>query len=66
MLDVFESRFNDVMNNKTGHEKDVLLASIMTDMERFYCLSMVREIFEKETTSEIRMLYLSVSNARSL
>lgn len=64
MLEVYRKKFNEIMSDTKGEKRTMLLASLMSQMEQFYKLSMIKEIFERETEPAVKELYLAVSNAR--
>lgn len=64
MLEIYNKKFNEIISTTKGNRRTMLLASLMTQMEQFYKISMVKEIFEYETDSAVRELYLAISNAR--
>jgi len=66
MLIIYQKQFNEIMACTKGKKRKVLLSNIMSQMEHFYKLSMVKEIFESETDDEIKQLYLNISKARKL
>lgn len=64
MLTIYKKQFEEVLETTKGKKRTMLLASLMSQMEQFYRLSMVKEIFERETDAAVKELYLAVSNAR--
>ena len=66
MLELYRKEFNDILNSTKGRKQTLLLSNLMTQMESYYKLSMIKEIFERETDSAVKELYLAVSNSRKL
>ena len=66
MLAVYRKQFNEIMSDTKGRKQTLLLANLMTQMESYYKLSMIKEIFERDTDQDVKELYLAVSNARKL
>ena len=66
MLDIYRKKFDELTANYAGDELDIRLAQLMTEMETHYKLSALPEIFDLETPADIKELYLTVSNARSI
>ena len=66
MIDIYRKKFDEITASCVGDEKDVRLAQLMTEMESYYKLSALPEIFEWETPEDVKSLYLAVANARKL
>jgi len=66
MLEAYRKQFNEIMSDTKGRKQTLLLANLMTQMESYYGLSMIKEIFERDTDQDVKELYLAVSNARKL
>lgn len=49
MLELYLKEFEDIINSTEGRRQTLLLFNLMTQMEGYYNLSMVKEIFELET-----------------
>ena len=64
MLELYQKQFDEIMKDTKGKKRTMLLANLMSQMEHFYKLSMVKEIFERETDPAVKELYLSISSAR--
>ena len=64
MLEIYKKQFDDILNSTKGRKQTLLLSNLMTQMESYYNLSMIKEIFESETAPAVRELYLAISNAR--
>jgi len=65
MLELYREQFEDIVSNAKGRRKTMLLSNLMTQMESYYKLSALKEIFERETDLAVQELYLSVANARN-
>ena len=66
MLEIYKKQFDDILNSTKGRKQTLLLSNLMTQMESYYGLSMIKEIFERDTDQDVKELYLAVSNARKL
>lgn len=66
MLELYRKQFEDIVSNVTGHRQTMLLSNLMTQMESYYKLSALKELFERETDPVVKELYLAVANARKL
>ena len=66
MLEIYRKQFHDILNSTKGRKQTLLLSNLMTQMESYYNLSMIKEIFQRETDPAVKELYLAVSNARKL
>lgn len=66
MLEIYNKEFECIMSETKGEKRTLLLANLMSQMEQFYKLSMIKEIFERETDVAVQELYLKISNARKL
>ena len=66
MLELYRKEYNDILNSTKGRKQTLLLSNLMTQMESYYKLSMIKEIFERKTDSAVKELYLAVSNSRNL
>ena len=66
MLEAYRKQFNEIMSETKGRKQTLLLSNLMTQMESYYNLSMIKERFDGETDPSVKELYLAVSNARKL
>ena len=64
MLELYRKRFNEIMSDTKGKKRTVLLSSLMTEIESYYKISMLKERFESETDPAVKGLYLTIANAR--
>ena len=66
MLELYQKQFNDIVQSTRGIRKALLLSNLMSQMEQYYKLSSIKEIFEAETTPAVKDLYVTIANARKL
>lgn len=64
MLGIYRKEFNEIMETTKGKRRTLLLSNLMSQMEDFYKLSMLKERFERETDPDVKELYLAVAAAR--
>lgn len=64
MLELYKKKYDEIIRDTKGKKRTVLLANLMTQIENYYQLSMLKEHFERETDVAVKELYLAISNAR--
>lgn len=64
MLKVFDLRFKEIIKIGLGNKRNIDLANLMSEMESYYRISQIKEIFDRETEESVKELYLKVSDAR--
>lgn len=61
----YKKRYGEAMNAPRSR-RGFLLAEIMTDMEREFCIPMLRSVADREVAPEVLRLYRLVSDSRPI
>lgn len=61
----YKKRYGEAMKASRSR-RDFLLAEIMTDMERDFCIPFLRSVADREVDAEVLRLYRLISDSRSI
>lgn len=65
-LEYYQEKFDNLIEMKKGHRKDILLANIMTQMEHTFRIPLMQNLEWEKENPEIIKLYRKISFARTL
>ena len=65
-INVFEKRYEEIMQNPSIHQREIRLGELMTEMEGVFKIPMLKNTTWEKENPQVIELYRKVSDSRNL